>query len=238
MEPERSADPPQTDISPWPVLGWKATFVIGAISVILGLIVAFQPTASLTVIAVLLGILMIFSGVFNIVDAVEGAEQGRVWRVIAGVLFIVGGVVLIRHLNLTLALIGLVIGLTWIVQGVLALLAGISIGRAGGWWPIVFGVISLVAGIVVISTPVSSVTVLATLMGIWFVVMGVLEMAGALAVRHASRGAGTGQVNVPGQRAGDSASAEHRARRLARGGPESPGVTVRETLNSRPGRPG
>ena len=207
MEPERSADPPQIDVAPWPALGWKATFLIGAASVILGLIVAFQPTASLNVIAVLLGILMIFSGVFNIVDAVEGAEQGRVWRVIAGVLFIVGGVVLIRHLNLTLALIGLVIGLTWIVQGVLALLAGISIGRAGGWWPIVFGIISLAAGIVVISTPVSSVTVLATLMGIWFVVMGVLEMAGALAVRHASRGAGAGQVNVPGQRAGDSASA-------------------------------
>jgi uncharacterized membrane protein HdeD (DUF308 family) len=116
-------------------------------------------------------------------------------------------VVLIRHLNLTLALIGLVIGLTWIVQGVLALLAGISIGRAGGWWPIVFGIVSLAAGIVVISTPVSSVTALATLMGIWFVVMGVLEMAGALAVRHASRGAGAGQVNVPGQRAGDGASA-------------------------------
>jgi hypothetical protein len=35
----------------------------------------------------------------------------------------------------------------------------------------------------------------------------VLEMAGALAVRHASRRAGAGQVNVPGQRAGDSTSA-------------------------------
>jgi len=207
MEPERSADPPQIDIAPWPVLGWQATFLFGGISVILGLIVAFQPTGSLNVIAVLLGILMIFSGVFNIVDAVEGAEQGRVWRVIAGVLFIVGGVVLIRHLNLTLALIGLVIGLTWVIQGVLALLAGISVGRAGGWWPVVFGVISLAAGIVVISTPVGSVTTLATLMGIWFVVMGVLEMAGALASRRASRAAGTGQVSVPGQRAGDSAAA-------------------------------
>jgi len=90
---------------------------------------------------------------------------------------------------------------------VLALLAGISIGRAGGWWPIVFGIISLAAGIVVISTPVSSVTVLATLMGIWFVVMGLLEMAGAFAVRHASRRAGAGQVSVPGQRAGDGTSA-------------------------------
>ena len=208
MEPERSADPLQSDIAPLAVLGWKVTFFIGALSVILGLIVAFHPTGSLNVIAVLLGILMIFSGIFNIVGAFGGDEQGRVWRGIAGVLFIVGGIVLIRHLNLTLALIGLIIGLTWVTQGVLVLIEGIPAGRrgTGSWWAVVFGVISLVAGIVVISTPVTSVTVLATLMGIWFVVMGVLEVVGALILRHALRTAGTGQVNVPGQRAADSAA--------------------------------
>ena len=69
MEPERSADPLQPDAGPWPVLGWQVTFFVGALSVILGLIVAFHPTGSLNVIAVLLGILMIFSGIFNIVGA-------------------------------------------------------------------------------------------------------------------------------------------------------------------------
>ena len=206
MEPERSAQAPRPDIAGWPALGWQASLFIGAASVILGLIVAFHPTGSLNVIAVLLGILMIFSGIFHIVDAVGGAEQGRVWRGIAGILFIVGGTVLIRHLHLSLALIGLVIGLTWVVQGVIALLVGFSASRGGpgGWWPVVFGVISLAAGIIVISTPVGSVTTLATLMGIWFVVMGVLEMAGAVVFRHALRTAGSGPVNVPGQRAGDS----------------------------------
>jgi uncharacterized membrane protein HdeD (DUF308 family) len=206
MEPERSAQAPRPDIAGWPALGWQASLFIGAASVILGLIVAFHPTGSLNVIAVLLGILMIFSGIFHIVDAVGGAEQGRVWRGIAGILFIVGGTVLIRHLHLSLALIGLVIGLTWVVQGVIALLVGFSASRGGpgAWWPVVFGVISLAAGIIVISTPVGSVTTLATLMGIWFVVMGVFEMAGAIVFRHALRAAGTGPVNVPGQRAGDS----------------------------------
>jgi uncharacterized membrane protein HdeD (DUF308 family) len=209
MEPERSGEASQPDTAPWLVLGWKASFLIGVASVILGLIVAFHPTASLTVIAVLLGVLMIFSGVFHIVDAVEDDEQGRVWRVIAGVLFIVGGTVLIRHLHLTLALIGLVIGATWIIQGVLALVAGITVGRGrtGGWWALLFGVISLAAGIVVISTPVNSVTALAILMGIWFIVMGVFEMAGALIARRA-RPAGTGPVNVPGQRPGESAATD------------------------------
>jgi uncharacterized membrane protein HdeD (DUF308 family) len=204
MEPEAS----QPELAPWPVPGWQATFLMGAASVILGLIVAFQPTASLTVIAVLLGILLIFSGIFHIVEAVDRSEN-RAWRAIAGILFIVGGVVLIRHLNLSLALIGLIIGLIWVVQGVLSLLQGVSGDRGGmgRWWPLAFGAISLIAGIVVISAPVASVTTLATLMGIWFVVMGILEMIGGIMLRRAARAVRTGQVDVPGQRAGESAPA-------------------------------
>jgi uncharacterized membrane protein HdeD (DUF308 family) len=206
MAPERYGEEAESDAAPWPALGWQASFVIGAISVILGLIVAFQPTASLNVIAVLLGILLLFSGIYQIVEAFGGAEHGRVWHGIAGILFIVGGVVLIRHLHLSVALIGLVIGSIWIVQGVLTLFAGIAVGPGlpGRWWPIVFGVVSLIAGIVVVSTPVAAVTTLATLVGIWFIIMGIFEMAGALAVRHVSRAAVSGPVNVPGQRPGGS----------------------------------
>jgi uncharacterized membrane protein HdeD (DUF308 family) len=37
---------------------------LGALTLILGIIVSFHPTGSLNVLAVLLGILMIFSGIF------------------------------------------------------------------------------------------------------------------------------------------------------------------------------
>ena len=125
-------------------------------------------------------------------------------------MFIVAGLVLIRHLHLSLALIGLVIGLTWVVQGLAALIAGISgeATRMGAGWSIFFGVISLIAGIVVISAPIASITTLAILMGVWFIVMGLMEMFGAFAFRHAVRSAASdieheaaGDVSVPGQRA-------------------------------------
>ena len=41
-------------------------------------------------------------------------------------MFIVVGVVLIRHLHLTRAVVGLIIGITWIVQGLAALIGGIA----------------------------------------------------------------------------------------------------------------
>jgi uncharacterized membrane protein HdeD (DUF308 family) len=112
----------------------------------------------------------------------------RVWLGIAGLLFIVIGVVLIRHLHLTRSIIGLIIGITWIVQGLTALIGGISGGvREGRAWWITFGVVSLVAGIVVAATPASSLNVLAVLLGIWFAVMGIFEIIGGLLLRHALR---------------------------------------------------
>jgi len=167
---------------------WQASLFVGIVTLILGIIVAAHPTGSLNVIAVLLGILLIISGIFHLIRVFDTSEPHRVWLGIAGLLFIVAGVILIRHLHLTRAIIGLFIGITWIIQGVVALIAGISGGsREGrGWW-IAFGVISIIAGIVVTATPASSLGVLAVLIGIWFIVMGIFEIIGAFMIRRALR---------------------------------------------------
>jgi uncharacterized membrane protein HdeD (DUF308 family) len=164
---------------------WQAALFLGVVTLILGLIVTFHPTTSLNVIAVLLGILLILSGIFHLIRVFDPRERHRVWLGIAGLLFIVIGVILIRHLHLTRSIIGLVIGLTWIVQGLTALIAGISGGvREGRAWWIIFGVISLIAGIVVVSAPASSLDTLAVLLGIWFVIMGIFEIIGGFLIRH------------------------------------------------------
>jgi uncharacterized membrane protein HdeD (DUF308 family) len=167
---------------------WQATLLLGVLTLILGIIVSFRPTGSLNVLAVLLGVLMIFSGIFHLVRVFEPREPHRVWLGISGLLFIVIGVVLIRHLHLTRSLIGLFIGITWIVQGITALIGGIAGGsREGRAWWIIFGVVSLIAGIVVASAPASSLSALAVLLGIWFVIMGIFEIIGGLMLRHALR---------------------------------------------------
>jgi uncharacterized membrane protein HdeD (DUF308 family) len=165
---------------------WQATVVLGAVTLILGLIVSFHPGGSLNVVAILLGILMICSGIFHLVRIFGRGEAHRVWLGISGLLLVVIGVVLIRHLHLTTALIGLYVGLSWIVQGVTALIGGIA-GEAGegrGWW-IAFGAVSVIAGIMVTATPVTSLTVLAVLLGTWFIVIGIFEIIGSIMLRRA-----------------------------------------------------
>jgi uncharacterized membrane protein HdeD (DUF308 family) len=167
---------------------WQATVFFGVLTLILGIIVSLHPTGSLNVLAVLLGVLMILSGIIHLIRVFDPLEANRVWLGIAGLLFIVIGVILIRHLHLTRSVIGLIIGISWIVQGLTALIGGIAGGvREGRAWWITFGVVSLIAGIVVASTPASSLNVLTVLLGIWFIIMGVFEVIGGLLLRHALR---------------------------------------------------
>lgn len=164
---------------------WQATLAVGVITLILGIVVAAQPSGSLNVIAVLVGIVAIISGIFHLVRVFDREEQHRVWLGVAGFLYVVVGVVLIRHLSLTVALFGLLVGITWIVQGIAALIGAFAGSREGAVWWGVFGAISLIAGIVVVANPSTSITVLTVLVGIWFIVMGIFEIVAAFMIRRA-----------------------------------------------------
>jgi uncharacterized membrane protein HdeD (DUF308 family) len=178
--------PDESDTDFAAAYAWQATLVLGVVTLVLGLIVTFYPSATINVIAVLFGLLMIVSGLFHLIRVFGSNEAHRVWLGISGLLLVVIGVVLLRHLHLTVALIGLIIGVTWIVQGVTALIVSFSgDSREGrGWW-IFFGIVSLIGGIVITAVPVESVTALAVLVGIWFIVQGLFEIAGGFMLRHA-----------------------------------------------------
>jgi uncharacterized membrane protein HdeD (DUF308 family) len=213
MDPERSETTRESDGMLSSLSGWRTAFFLGLITLALGVVIVARPTQSLTVIAILLGVTMIVSGIYHIVRALDGREHERVWRGIAGVLFILAGLVLIRHLHLTVALIGLFIGFTWVIQGVTSLMEGLAPGQAGRerGWTVFFGIISLIAGIVVISAPIASVAALTIFMGVWFIVMGLMEMFGSLLFRRSVAKRDTRHVGVPGQRAGASSEADDAA---------------------------
>jgi uncharacterized membrane protein HdeD (DUF308 family) len=208
MTTQRPAGTGRHRARPWWSI-WRASFTVGLITVVLGLIVAFRPTESLTLVMVLFGLLLIFSGAYQVARAFDSAAGDRVWHGLAAVAFIVAGLVMIRHIQFSLAVIGMVIGVTWVVQGI-ALLAMslLTRPRAHAGWTAFFGVVSLIAGIVVMAAPAVSVATLTSLVGAWFVVMGLLEMFGALLYRREARHADrpeAGSAAVPGQRADESA---------------------------------
>jgi uncharacterized membrane protein HdeD (DUF308 family) len=164
---------------------WQAALAAGVLTLILGIVIAFKPSGSLNVIAVLVGIVAIISGIFLLVRVFDREEQHRIWLGVAGFLYIVVGVVLIRHISLTVALFGLLVGIAWIVQGIAALIGAFSGSREGAVWWGLFGAISIIGGIVVVAAPTTSITVLTVLLGIWFIVMGIFEIVAGFMIRRA-----------------------------------------------------
>jgi uncharacterized membrane protein HdeD (DUF308 family) len=205
MEPDPREHSRNPVLMPVAAASWQAMLLFGVLTLILGLVVSIHPSVSLIVIAMLLGILMIVTGVFHLVRVFGSAERHRVWLGTVGLLGVVIGVVLVRHLHLTVAVIGLIIGVTWIAQGISALMVGMTGERGGGrdWWTF-FGFIGVIAGIVAVASPVVSVTALAVLFGIWFAVMGVSEIIGALMFRRAVTTQHRAALSVAGEgRAGE-----------------------------------
>ena len=113
---------------------WQISLFMGIVTLILGIIVAVHPTGSLNVIAVLLGILLIISGIFDLIRVFDSAEPHRIWIGIAGLLFIVAGVILIRHLDLTRALIGLFIGIDLLLIGWSWVMLGLRLRNLQSTW--------------------------------------------------------------------------------------------------------
>ena len=84
------------------------------------------------------------------------------------------------------------IGIGFIFRGVATTVSAISEpnlpGRA---WSIFVGVISLLAGIVVLASPFESIVTLAVVVGVWFVVIGVFEIVSSFGIRKASKTLGS-----------------------------------------------
>ncbi|MCW2929152.1 MAG: hypothetical protein JWM19_114 [Actinomycetia bacterium] len=219
MVAERSARSRHLDKIPMSSMGWGASITMGLVTLIIGALLVAATTASLAVIAVLLGVVMVVTGVYYLARALAGQESHeRAWRGVCGVVFVLVGLALLRHLSLSIALIGLFIGFTWIIQGVLVLMESFSsIGRhaRGGLatgWAMFFGVVSLIAGIVVIASPIASVRVLTIFLGIWLVILGAIEIGGGIVMRRAARSGEAGGVSVPQQRPSEASEAAARER--------------------------
>ena len=164
---------------------WEAGLIVGVITLVLGIIVALHPTTSLNVICVLIGVIVIIGGLLRLVVSFDSDNQHRALSAIIGVVMIGIGLVLIRHLHLSRLAIAFVVGVVFILQGVVDLLVGFTgETRQGRGWLIFIGLVSIAAGIVVMASPENSITFLATLVGVWFIVLGVLGIVGSLVLRH------------------------------------------------------
>lgn len=165
---------------------WKATLAWGVLTLILGVVVLVWPGKSILAAAVLFGIYLITSGIAQIVSAFALGLSGGVLLFISGALSIVLGVFAFRHFyeGWPLVLLAIWIGVGFIFQGVAESALAISnreLPERG--WHIFFGVVSILAGMIVIAWPFGSIVLLAIVAGVSLVVIGIAQIIWALRAR-------------------------------------------------------
>ncbi len=185
---------------------WKSTLASGILAVILGVLVLVWPGISILVVAILFGAYLLVSGIAQVffAFALHVSAGGRVLLFISGAASLVLAVLAFRHFGDALLLLAIWIGIGFIFRGVATTVSAISdAGPEGRVWQIIFGVITIIAGIVVLASPLKSLFILALVVGISLVVTGVLEVVSSFGMRRAAK-------NVEGLRETRSGQAERR----------------------------
>ncbi|MBC7761704.1 MAG: DUF308 domain-containing protein, partial [Candidatus Saccharibacteria bacterium] len=138
---------------------------------VLGTVVLARPGATLAITAVLFGLYFVFGGVARLARGVimTGATGGiRVLNIVLGVLPLGAGIVAIRNPLNSFAVLGMIIGISWLVEGMAALVE--TALDASKWFSMLFGAISLFAGIAILLSPVNSLAVLVLVGGVFLVI--------------------------------------------------------------------
>jgi uncharacterized membrane protein HdeD (DUF308 family) len=91
---------------------------------------------------------------------------------------------------LTIVALALLLGIFWVANGVIELFTAFSSREASGrGWLVAMGIVSIVAGVLLLAIPGLSLVVMVFLIGAWLIFFGVLQTALALRLRSATHSA-------------------------------------------------
>lgn len=155
------------------IVGGLAAIVFGVAILVWPTKVAVAITAIIAVYAIIAGVVYIALGFFS-----RGVRLGgRIGHIVLGLLFVIAGIYAFSSLNQSAAFLAIfltvLVGVLWIVEGVVSLT---TLGEAGSkLFTIVFSILSIVAGFILLSSPLWGAAFLWWFFGIALVVLGILN---------------------------------------------------------------
>ena len=171
---------------------WKSVLALGVLALIMGAAVLVWPGHSIVAAGILFVVYLLASGIAQVVTAfaVHSPAAGRVLLFISGAMSIALGVFAFRDFNDGAAvwLLALWIGVGFMFQGVTETVLAISFKELPerGWY-IFVGVLTMIAGVMMLVWPISSIVVLSIIAGVWLVVIGTTEIVWAVNVRSTAK---------------------------------------------------
>jgi uncharacterized membrane protein HdeD (DUF308 family) len=171
--------------------GWMLAF--GILTIAAGICALVWPGITLLAAAIVFGVQLIVAGIYRLVAAFSSSGDSTGTRVILallGVLSLIIGLYAVRHVLLTIVALALLLGIFWVANGVIELFNAFSDRESTGrGWLVAMGIVSIVAGVLLLSIPGLSLVVMVFLIGAWLVFFGVLQTSLALRLRSVTHSA-------------------------------------------------
>jgi uncharacterized membrane protein HdeD (DUF308 family) len=153
----------------------------GILALIVGILILVWPGKTASVVTAIIAIYAIAAGLVYAGLGIFSKTKGgwaRVGHIVLGLLFIIAGIIMFANLQAATGWFALffaiLVGIMWIVEGIVALS---TLGDASSkGWSIFFAIISIIAGIVLLFSPLYSALVLWWLLGIALVVLGIINI--------------------------------------------------------------
>jgi uncharacterized membrane protein HdeD (DUF308 family) len=167
---------------------WGLVVVMGVVSILLGLLAIFFPGATLLTVGIYFAAWLFVSGIFSLIASFSrGGDTGsRVLTAILGVISVIVGFALLRTPFQSVEVFIFVLGVFWLAQGIMTFVAAFAQREGRNWW-IVSGLLGIIAGIIVLTFPISSAVTLALVGGIWLVILGVTQVVAGVQLRSLRR---------------------------------------------------
>lgn len=167
---------------------WSSLIFRGIVSILFAIAAFAWPGITLTALTLLFGAYAFVDGISAIVVAVRhGPHENRWLLVLDGLIGIGAGVVTLFWPGITFLALVFVIGIRFVVSGVLQIAAAIQF-RDELRNPVLYGIAglcSLALGILAFVVPGVTAVALVTMLGAFAVVFGVMMIALGFRVRHA-----------------------------------------------------
>jgi len=166
---------------------WRWLLALGILFIILGT-VGIGMAVTLTVASLLVfGFLLLAGGVMQLIQAFKNQGwKSRLWHVVLGALYILGGIEVLNNPLLASKILTLFLAATFIAIGIVRVVMALQHrGTAGWFWALLGGIISVVlGGLIWSSWPVSALWLIGMFVAIDLIVSGWSYVFLALAARR------------------------------------------------------
>ena len=163
---------------------WWVFLLQGIAGILLGLMLLSAPGATLLALVTFLGFYWLITGVLALVRIFVDRSVPWIWSLLIGIVGILAGILVLKHPLLAAltvpTVIVIILGVQGLVMGAFEIVGGFTGGGIGSF---ILGVINVLIGLLLLSSPVTAALAVPLVFGVLLLVQGVGLIIWAFRVR-------------------------------------------------------